>query len=379
MVSTSEQSTQDVAEGFLQIRGLGKAFEGSWAVNDVDLNIHQGEIFALLGGSGCGKSTLLRMLAGFESPTVGSVSLDGVDLSALPPHHRPVNMMFQSYALFPHMTVEKNIAFGLKQDKLSRKQIEAKVTWVLELVQMSRFASRKPDQLSGGQQQRVALACCLAKSPKLLLLDEPLAALDKNLRSLMQLEIVNILEDIKMTCVMVTHDQEEAMTMADRVGIMHQGKLGQVGTPQDIYEQPNSRMTAQFVGSVNLFEGVVVRSTSDHAEIQSAALPRYLQVDCGIARIPGMELAVAVRPEKVRVSKKPPRQQVNVAQGRVEDIAYLGSHSVYHVRLPTGFKLMASEANVSRQHYIKAEGEHITWHDEVYLSWSSNCGVVLSA
>lgn len=359
----------------LQICGVTKDFDGVLAVNNVDLSIYQGEIFALLGASGCGKTTLLRMLAGFEIPSAGSILLDGQDLSALPPYQRPMNMMFQSYALFPHMSVEKNIAFGLKQDKLPKQQIADKVQEVLALVQMTAYARRKPHQLSGGQQQRVALARSLAKSPKLLLLDEPMGALDKKLRTRMQLEIVNILEEVGVTCVMVTHDQEEAMTMADRVGIMNDGLLTQVGTPMDVYEQPNCRMTAEFIGSANIFDGVLAVDEVDYVEVNTGVLDSNLYIGHGITGTRGMELAVAIRPEKINVSKDEPAQIHNKARGVVEDIAYLGSHSVYHIRLASGFKIMASVVNSNRQ--LVSDEERITWEDEVFVSWSETCGVVL--
>ena len=256
----------------VQLKNITKEFDGFKAVHDVSLDIYQGEIFALLGASGCGKSTLLRMLAGFEAPTTGEIFLDSQAMSGVPPYERPINMMFQSYALFPHMTVAQNIAFGLKHDKLSKSRIAEKVDEVLSLVRMTEFANRKPHQLSGGQQQRVALARSLAKEPKLLLLDEPMGALDKKLRTQMQLEIVDILESVNVTCVMVTHDQEEAMTMATRVGIMDQGVIRQVGEPFDVYEHPNSRMTAEFIGSVNIFEGKLSKDEPDHAELQCADL-----------------------------------------------------------------------------------------------------------
>ena len=251
------ETPADVADRYaLEIINVSKHFDDVAAVNQVSLSIDKGEIFALLGGSGCGKTTLLRMLAGFETPSAGDIKINGVSVLHSPPYQRPVNMMFQSYALFPHMTVEQNVAFGLKQDRMPKAEIEVRVTEVLELVQMTRFRRRKPGQLSGGQQQRVALARSLAKKPALLLLDEPMGALDKKLRMQMQLELANIIESVGVTCVMVTHDQEEAMTMADRIAIMDQGEIMQVGAPRQIYEFPNSKLTAEFIGSINLFEAV---------------------------------------------------------------------------------------------------------------------------
>ncbi len=362
----------------LEIAGLVKDFDGFMAVNNVSLKIHRGEIFALLGASGCGKSTLLRMLAGFEAPSAGNILLDGKRLNGTSPHQRPINMMFQSYALFPHMTVEQNIAFGLKQDKLSRTEIARKVENALNLVRMSDYARRKPYQLSGGQQQRVALARSLAKEPKLLLLDEPMGALDKKLRSQMQLEIVAILEKVGVTCVMVTHDQEEAMTMADRVGIMDAGVLRQIGRPWDVYEQPNCRMVAEFIGNANILEGRLTVDEIDHAEIETAALPQPIRIAHGVSGTRGMELAYALRPEKVMISRNKPGDIANVARGTVEDIAYLGSHSIFHVRLESGFLLQAAMTNAVR--LVAGEEEsRITWNDPVYVSWGNRSGVVLTS
>lgn len=251
-------TTASSAKPYLQIQGLVKKFGDNYAVDNIDLDIYQHEIFALLGSSGSGKSTLLRMLAGMESPNQGKIILDGQDITKLAPYERPINMMFQSYALFPHMSVEQNIAFGLKQDKMPKGEIDARVEEMLRLVQMTKYAKRKPHQLSGGQQQRIALARSLAKRPKILLLDEPLGALDKKLRQQTQLELVNTLEQVGVTCIMVTHDQEEAMTMATRIAIMSDGQLRQVGTPSDVYDYPNSRFTAEFIGETNIFDGVVL-------------------------------------------------------------------------------------------------------------------------
>ena len=362
------------AESYVQLVNVRKEFDGFVAVDDVTLDIRQGEIFALLGASGCGKSTLLRVLGGFERPTRGKVLVDGQDLTPLPPYDRPVNMMFQSYALFPHMTVEQNIAFGLKQDKHSKDEITRRVAEMLSIVQMSKFAKRKPHQLSGGQQQRVALARSLAKSPKLLLLDEPMGALDKKLRSQMQLELANIIEKLGVTCVMVTHDQEEAMTMAHRIAIMDAGRIAQVGTPDEIYESPTSRFAAEFIGSVNMFEGNVEEDKADYVTIRSPSLNIAIYVGHGISGFEGQGVGFAVRPEKVFISKDEPAQAHNKAKGKIEDIAYFGSHSVFHVRLPSGFKMMANFANQQRW-----ASEGMTWGDEVWVSWGENAGVVLTS
>ncbi|WP_163831333.1 polyamine ABC transporter ATP-binding protein [Spartinivicinus ruber] len=358
----------------VEIKQLTKHFNTTLAVDDVSLEIKKGEIFALLGGSGSGKSTLLRMLAGFEQPTAGRIYLDGEDITDLPPYQRPINMMFQSYALFPHMTVEQNIAFGLKQDKLPKEQVAARVKEMLKLVHMEQYAKRKPHQLSGGQKQRVALARSLAKRPKLLLLDEPMGALDKKLRSRMQLEVVQILEEVGVTCIMVTHDQEEAMTMAERIGIMNDGWIVQVGTPVDIYETPNCRMTAEFIGSVNIFEGEVVKDEVDHVIISSPQLERDIYFSQGI--ITALEekwVFVAIRPEKTFVTITKPRGQYNWAKGVVHDIAYLGGHSVYYIKLINGTVIQSTMANVERKM------DRPTWDDPVYISWEDDSGVVLTS
>ncbi|WP_051924286.1 ABC transporter ATP-binding protein [Arenimonas donghaensis] len=361
------------AEGYLRIETVRKEFDGFVAVDDVSLSIRQGEIFALLGASGCGKSTLLRCLAGFEKPTRGRIVLDGQDITGLPPYERPINMMFQSYALFPHMSVEQNVAFGLRQDGLAKADVTRKVAEMLALVQMEKFARRKPHQLSGGQQQRVALARSLAKGPKLLLLDEPMGALDKKLRSQMQLELVNIVERLGVTCVMVTHDQEEAMTMAHRIAVMDAGWIRQVGSPDEIYEQPSCRFTAEFIGSVNLIDGRIVEDENDYVTIASPALEHMAYVGHGVTGFEGQEVALAIRPEKIQVDKDEPAQAHNKVRGIIEDIAYFGSHSVFHVRLPGGTKLLANMINSQRW-----ASEKFTWNDSVWLSWDDQAGVVLT-
>jgi len=358
----------------LEIRQVSKQFGGLSAVKEVSLSINKGEIFALLGGSGCGKTTLLRMLAGFESPSAGAIFIDGEDISQIPPHKRPVNMMFQSYALFPHMTVAQNVAFGLKQEKknrLSKPEIAKKVSELLALVRMQDFSERKPDQLSGGQRQRVALARSLAKKPKVLLLDEPMGALDKKLRSQMQLEVVDIIEAVGVTCVMVTHDQEEAMTMANRISVMHEGEIMQVGTPSEIYEFPNSRHTAEFIGSVNIFDATVTQLEADYSRLSCSDLTVPIQVEAGINAPIGTALGVAVRPEKITMTRQQPDVADNWLTGVVEDIAYLGGHSVYHVKLASGKRVMAISTNNDRHE------QKVTWEDTVYLHWSNTSAVVL--
>ncbi|MBY4678186.1 ABC transporter ATP-binding protein [Marinobacterium arenosum] len=357
--------------GFIEIRAISKAFDSVLAVDNIDLQIRKGEIFALLGGSGCGKSTLLRMLSGFETPTRGDIRIDNESILAMPPHQRPTNMMFQSYALFPHMNVEKNIAYGLQQQGLSNADIGQKVDEMLRLVHMDAYRKRKPNQLSGGQRQRVALARSLARHPKVLLLDEPMGALDKKLRSQMQLELVEIIKQVGVTCVMVTHDQEEAMTMADRIAIMNQGRLVQVGTPHEVYEYPNCQFAAEFIGSVNVFDGKVYEEGPQHARIRCELLRQPILIDHGISGPAGQKLKVAVRPEKVLLSKQPPSQPDNWNSGRIMEIAYLGGHSIYHVELPTGLVVQATRSNTERRDV------QYRIHDEVFIHWNADSGVVL--
>jgi len=372
-ISRPQKKVSKAVTPLLEIRNLTKSFEGQHAVDDVNLTIYKGEIFALLGASGCGKSTLLRMLAGFEAPTSGQIMLDGQDLSHVPPYQRPINMMFQSYALFPHMTVEQNIAFGLKQDRLPKNEIADRVAEMLTLVHMQEYAKRKPHQLSGGQRQRVALARSLAKRPKLLLLDEPMGALDKKLRDRMQLEVVDILERVGATCVMVTHDQEEAMTMAGRIAIMNRGKFVQIGEPEEIYEHPTTRYSAEFIGSVNLFEGMLRERQPDGLVIDSPGLIHPLKVDSDASVVDGVPVHVALRPEKVMLSENVPADGCNFAVGEVVHIAYLGDLSIYHVRLHSGQMISAQLQNAYR--FRKGAP---TWGDEVRLCWDADSCVVLT-
>ncbi|MBC8999949.1 putrescine transport system ATP-binding protein [Pseudomonas baetica] len=366
------EGDQTPKQVLVKIDRVTKKFDETIAVDDVSLEIKKGEIFALLGGSGSGKSTLLRMLAGFERPTEGRIFLDGVDITDMPPYERPINMMFQSYALFPHMTVAQNIAFGLQQDKIPKAEVEARVAEMLKLVQMSQYAKRKPHQLSGGQRQRVALARSLAKRPKLLLLDEPMGALDKKLRSQMQLELVEIIERVGVTCVMVTHDQEEAMTMAERIAIMHLGWIAQIGSPIDIYETPTSRLVCEFIGNVNIFEGEVIDDAEGHATITCKDLDRQIYVGHGISTsVQDKSVTYAIRPEKLLVTADQPTCEYNWSSGKVHDIAYLGGHSVFYVELPSGKLVQSFVANAERR------GARPTWGDQVYVWWEDDSGVVL--
>ena len=357
--------------GFLLTENLVKRFDDVLAVAEVSISIQKGEIFALLGSSGCGKSTLLRMLAGFETPTSGRVLLNGVDIAALPPYERPINMMFQSYALFPHLNVWDNVAFGLKREGMPAPQIKTRVEEMLNLVQLSAYAKRKPHQLSGGQQQRVALARSLAKKPQLLLLDEPLGALDKKLRQRTQFELVNIIESVGVTVVMVTHDQEEAMTMASRIAVMDHGRVLQVGTPKEIYECPSNRFVADFIGNINLFDGHL--SVDEHERCEIATDQGVVHVAHGIGGAIGMPLTVAVRPEKIYIAKTRPAVTVNLFSGKVREIAYFGSYSSFVVETPEGRNVVVTEPNGSR-----LENIDITWEDQVFFWWDEADPVVLT-
>ena len=360
-------------DGYLRTDQLVKRFDGVTAVDDVSLSIQKGEIFALLGSSGCGKSTLLRMLAGFEKPTSGAVFLDGVDIASFPPYERPINMMFQSYALFPHLTVWDNIAFGLKREGMPKAEMAARVEEMLKLVQLETFAKRKPHQLSGGQQQRVALARSLAKRPQLLLLDEPLGALDKKLRERTQFELVNILESVGVTCVMVTHDQEEAMAMASRIAVMSHGRVLQVGTPKEVYEHPNCRFVADFIGNVNMFEGRVIEDEPGHVLIESADLGGRIHVGHGISSAPDAVVWAAVRPEKMILAREAPREPFNAAPGTIREVAYMGDVSIYVVQLDSGKAVRVTQPNISRH----ADGA-FTWDDRAWVCWHESSAVVVT-
>ena len=357
---------------YIKIENVTKKFGDFIAIDNLNLDIYKNEFFSLLGPSGCGKTTLLRMLAGFEKVTEGKILLDGEDISAIPPHLRPINMMFQSYALFPHLTVEKNIAFGLKQDNLPPNEINQRVEEMLQLVELTDFAKRKPNQLSGGQSQRVALARSLAKRPKLLLLDEPLGALDKRLREQTQFELMDIQEKLEVTFVIVTHDQEEAMTVSSRIGVMDSGNLIQVATPTEIYEAPVNKDVADFIGDVNILRGIYKGQNDVGTQLHSDDSDSIVFATQEVGASTGDEMWFAIRPEKLEISKKKPTDQHNILNGRIEDIAYGGSFSTYHVRLDNGRILKAIRAN-----RVRTEEHHLTWEDEVYLHWAPHSAVVL--
>ena len=367
--SPTEQNLRPI----LEIKDITKEFEAFTAVNKVNLTLYEGEIFALLGSSGCGKSTLLRMLAGFETPTSGSILLDGEELIGVPPYKRPVNMMFQSYALFPYMTVKQNIAFGLKQEHLPKSQIEERVEKMLHLVHMEDYVDRKPFQLSGGQRQRVALARSLAKEPRVLLLDEPMGALDKKLREQMRLELVNIINSVGVTCLMVTHDQEEAMTMADRIAIMDRGQFVQIGGPREIYENPNCRFCAEFIGSVNLFDCTLISSNATQSLLRADDFTHLIELQHDIDLADGMPLTIALRPEKIYISHEKPEEETNWCHGVVENIAYLGDISIYYVKLKDGRIVTSTLPNVDR-----FKQGLPTWDDQVYLSWDAESCIALT-
>ncbi|MCC6305700.1 MAG: ABC transporter ATP-binding protein [Rhodobacteraceae bacterium] len=360
------------AQPFVRILNVTKKFGDFTAVWNVSLDIWKGELFGLLGGSGSGKSTLLRMIAGFETPTAGRIEIDGQDMTAVPPYERPTNMMFQSYALFPHMTVERNVAYGLLREGKSRAEAMERVAEMLKLVQLTPFAGRRPHQLSGGQRQRVALARALIKRPKLLLLDEPLGALDKKLREETQFELVKIQETLGITFIVVTHDQEEAMTLSSRIGVMNEGEIVQVGEPNEVYEFPHSRFVADFVGSVNIFEGRVIEDEPDYIRLASAEAGCDIHVGHGVACALNQTLWYAVRPEKLRLSRTDPGGAFNRVPGVVDEIAYLGNLSIFRVRLDSGKMVRATRANVAR-----VDEEATSWGDRVWVSWTDTAGVVL--
>ncbi|PTX01197.1 ABC transporter ATP-binding protein [Pararhodobacter aggregans] len=350
------------AKPFISIQHVTKRFGDFTAVNDVSLDIFRGELFCLLGGSGCGKSTLLRMLAGFETPTEGKILIDGVDLAGTPPDRRPTNMMFQSYALFPHMSVEKNVAYGLLREGKSKAEAMSHAAEMLKLVKLEKFARRKPHQLSGGQRQRVALARALAKQPKVLLLDEPLGALDKKLREETQFELIRIQETLGVTFIVVTHDQDEAMTLATRIGVMTEGVIEQVGEPREIYETPKSRFVADFIGSVNLFEGRVGPAAPDLMRVETEDLgPVVAPPVAGLTQ--GQTIWLAMRPERAWLTRERPAESVNCVPGVVQDMGYVGHMSSYMVKLANGRLVRVTQANEGRR------DNPISWDEQVHVSF----------
>lgn len=362
------------AKPLIRFRNVTKRFGDFTAIDNVSLDIYSQEFFALLGPSGCGKTTMMRMLAGFENVTDGVIELDGVDVGNVPPNKRAVNMMFQSYALFPHLTVWENIAFGLRRAKMPADDLTNRVEEMLKLTRLERFSSRKPHQISGGQRQRVALARSLAKAPKLLLLDEPLGALDKKLRQETQFELMDIQEKTGTTFVIVTHDQEEAMTVASRVAVMDEGNLMQVATPDRIYETPNSVYVADFIGDVNLIKGTAKPVGDDQYQISWMETLPPLNATSSRPLNDGQSCHLAIRPEKVAINADKPEDAVNAVQGKVLDIAYLGNLSTYYVELPDGTIIKAQTANTRR-----ISRRSFTWEDPVWLSWTATAGVLLES
>ena len=368
--------TDPAAQAFIRFEDVSRRFGSVAAVDGVDLAIYEREFFCLLGPSGCGKTTLMRMLAGFETPSAGRILLGGQDLAGLPPYRRPVNMMFQSYALFPHMSVAGNIAFGLKQEGLPRSEIEDRVAAILKLVQLEGFGARRPDQLSGGQKQRVALARALVKRPKVLLLDEPLGALDKKLREETQFELMDLQVELGMTFLVVTHDQDEAMTMADRIAVMERGRLAQVGTPAEIYESPATRSVAAVVGDITLFEGTVERRDGEVVSVAGAAGQAFRVVGAprdGAVAAAGDAVAVAVRPEKMELLADRPEAGPNVLEGEIWDIGYLGDWTTYRVKIADGSIVKVARANAAR-HVARP----LTWEDRVWIRFAPDAAVVLA-
>jgi putrescine transport system ATP-binding protein len=381
MIATQSKPNADrpwldpAARPQIVIDHVSRSYGAFTAVDDVDLQIFRGEMFALVGASGCGKTTLLRMLAGFAEPSGGRISIDGVDMSGVPPHERPVNMMFQSYALFPHMTVERNVGYGISRMKLDSATRKRRIQEALEMVQLGAVAQRKPHQLSGGQRQRVALARALIRRPKVLLLDEPLSALDKKLREQTQFELMDVQHKVGITFIVVTHDQDEAMALASRIAVMDRGRVVQVGTPSQIYEFPASRFVADFVGTANLFEGTVRACEAGLITVQCAETGCDLLVDDGGSFSPGQRIWVALRPEKIRIGKEPVTAgRMNQLRGTVWELGYLGNRSTYRIRTGSG-KLITAFAQNERRTAEPA----IDWSDEVFVSWSAEAAVLLQS
>lgn len=361
------------ARPLVRFEGVSKRFGAVAAVEDVSLDIYEREFFALLGPSGCGKTTLMRLLAGFEAPDAGRILLEGQDIAGLPPHARPVHMMFQSYALFPHLSVAQNVAFGLRQQRLPRREVAERVEEMLALVRLEGLGRRRPDQLSGGQKQRVALARAIAPRPRILLLDEPLAALDKKLRDETQFELMRLQHDLAMTFMIVTHDQEEAMVVADRIAVMREGEVVQVGRPAEVYEAPANRYVAGFIGDVNLFEGRVARADGGVARLASADAAQGLAAETGQGLEHEATVWLAVRPEKMVLHEDPPPAGPNRLAGKVHDIGYLGDWTTYVVEIAPGRLVRAARANATR-----TVARPVGWGDEVWLTFAPDAAVVLT-
>ncbi len=359
---------------FIQIKDVSKHFGDFVAVDSINLDIGRGELFCILGGSGCGKSTLLRIMAGFETPTTGRVFIDGVDIPDQAPYHRPVNMMFQSYAIFPHMTVEKNVAYGLEKDRVSKGETKTRVSEILELVQLSELSKRRPNQLSGGQRQRVALARALVKRPKVLQLDEPLAELDKKLREQTQFELMNIQDELGITFVVVTHDQEEAMILSSRIAVMDKGRFEQVGPPKEVYEYPTNRFVADFIGTINMFEGTVDKVIDGGISVNANEAETLLTGLTERVMQEGDAVCIAVRPEKIYISDHEPENDDDTRlPGVVEDFGYFGNLSLYRIRLNSG-KIV----QVSAQNRRRSAERFLEWDDQVFISWRPRSAVVLT-
>jgi len=386
-VDELDQPLANAAKGavkpIISFRNITKRWGSTVAVDDVSLDIEPGEFFALLGPSGCGKTTLLRMLAGLEVPTEGHILIDGQDMANIPPNKRAVNMVFQSYAVFPHMTVADNVAYGLRIDGVPQPERDRRVQEALDLVQLGHLGARMPDQLSGGQRQRVALSRALVKKPKVLLLDEPLSALDAKLREAMRFELSQLQQKVGITFIMVTHDQTEALAIASRVAVMNKGSIAQIGTPSDLYEFPSSRFVADFIGSVNMFEGRLIEDKPDEATVACPELEPYrVHVPHSVPGQESSSVWVAIRPEKMNLHKDaagPPAvpecpNAHNVAKGEIKEISYLGDISIYHVLLANGRLIRISRPNRSR-----FDQDNFGWGEKVWISWDGSSPVVLQS
>lgn len=364
-------------DAIIRIENISKQFKANdyKTVDNISLDILRGESFSLLGPSGCGKTTLMRIIAGFETPDSGRIFIDGVDMTNAPPYKRPVNMMFQSYALFPHMNIWQNVAFGLEQEKLPRKEIAARVDEALGMVGMSNFSHRKPSQISGGQQQRVALARSIIKRPKVLLLDEPLGALDRQTSEKTQVELTNIQKILGISFLVVTHDQDEAMSMSDRMAVMKDGKLQQIGAPREIYDYPNSRFVANFVGSINVFHGYISdNSKKNRLVINSNQISSPILVNSYEQLNIGTEVWVAVRPEEMGIFSEPEDDSHNHAEGEIVDVAFFGSQIIYHVSLPSNKIIHVSVPTSAR-----AKNPLLDYGNKAYISWDKTDGVLLKS